>query len=888
MQQCAYVRPAPVSRDAGVSRTAATPGGEVVELDEPQGHGLLVGRRAPRVRRRVRDGRAVHRRRGRARGGLPDRGAGRCRGRDDAGRASRWSATSSTTTVLMRGIRVRTGGPSCASGSQCDRPRSPASGTRSSRSVGPERARPGVGGVPCTRSTTPASSRAPSTGSRSFMLMHDSVPAQAVATGLALPGLRWVGRRGARRPGALLPRRARRDRGRHRAGRARARVPCPQRSQSGPRVGTMQFAGMGAQYRYPIGYDAYLMYVRDVGAALPARDRPGRGGSRRGRPRPAWRTRSTTSVPYKRRPLTLDEYLASPFVVEPYPGRRLHDRGRRCVRGAGDVARAGPRSAPPAGGRRVGRLPRRAPGRVSTSATTSCGTTTRATTRAGCATSCSPAPGSARPTCRSPRSTTASRAPSSSGSRGSASASGAASGALRAERRHARPAARFPVNTHGGLLAEGYLHGMNTVAEAVLQVQGAGRRPSGAAPRRVRGHVGRARWTVRRCVLDRRPLIPRASPREPGDPNGQPAVELGDVTITRVVEMIAPVPPPGCCPGRHRRARAQPLVAAAPLRRRRRQPRALDPRAVRRVAGRKIVVDTCVGNDRVIPEYRGADARHAVPRRPRGGGLRPRRRRHRHLHAPALRPRRVEHDARRRRVGPDVPERAVRHLPRRMGALVDSEGESGYARTLDDAVRPVVDAGLVDLRRARSPVTDEIRLEPTPGHTPGHVAVHIESNGEHAFITGDAGPPPGPVRRAGVGREPDTDPGQSTATRQRLLAEYADTGTSRHRHPLRAARAPATSCPTATAGGSGPTGPDPAGPDPAGPDPAGPGTPAAPGRAGGLCGPCRWGRGGDVPTRRISSGHLEAARRARTWAARSPTVTGLPGATSTSATSNSP
>jgi len=30
----------------------------------------------------------------------------------------------------------------------------------------------------------------------------------------------------------------------------------------------------------------------------------------------------------------------------------------------------------------------------------------------------------------------------------------------------------LPTNTNGGLLAEGYLHGMNTVAEAVLQVQG--------------------------------------------------------------------------------------------------------------------------------------------------------------------------------------------------------------------------------------------------------------------------------------------------------------------------------------------------------------------------------------------------------------------------------
>jgi acetyl-CoA acetyltransferase len=36
------------------------------------------------------------------------------------------------------------------------------------------------------------------------------------------------------------------------------------------------------------------------------------------------------------------------------------------------------------------------------------------------------------------------------------------------------PAGRLPTNTGGGLLCEGYLHGMNTVAEAVLQIQGRG------------------------------------------------------------------------------------------------------------------------------------------------------------------------------------------------------------------------------------------------------------------------------------------------------------------------------------------------------------------------------------------------------------------------------
>jgi acetyl-CoA acetyltransferase len=35
-----------------------------------------------------------------------------------------------------------------------------------------------------------------------------------------------------------------------------------------------------------------------------------------------------------------------------------------------------------------------------------------------------------------------------------------------------KPSGRLPVNTHGGLLCEGYLHGMNTLTEAALQIQG--------------------------------------------------------------------------------------------------------------------------------------------------------------------------------------------------------------------------------------------------------------------------------------------------------------------------------------------------------------------------------------------------------------------------------
>lgn len=34
-------------------------------------------------------------------------------------------------------------------------------------------------------------------------------------------------------------------------------------------------------------------------------------------------------------------------------------------------------------------------------------------------------------------------------------------------------------------------------------------------------------------------------------------------------------------------------------------------------------------------------------------------------------------------------------------------------------------------------LTDEIWLEPTPGHSPGHVSVRISSKGKEAMITGD-------------------------------------------------------------------------------------------------------------------------------------------------------
>ncbi|HOB92476.1 MAG TPA: MBL fold metallo-hydrolase [Aquabacterium sp.] len=54
-----------------------------------------------------------------------------------------------------------------------------------------------------------------------------------------------------------------------------------------------------------------------------------------------------------------------------------------------------------------------------------------------------------------------------------------------------------------------------------------------------------------------------------------------------------------------------------------------------------------------------------------------------------------------------------------------------------DSVQPILDAGLADLVAMDHRLTDEVWLEPTPGHTPGHVSVRISSGAQQAVITGD-------------------------------------------------------------------------------------------------------------------------------------------------------
>ena len=55
----------------------------------------------------------------------------------------------------------------------------------------------------------------------------------------------------------------------------------------------------------------------------------------------------------------------------------------------------------------------------------------------------------------------------------------------------------------------------------------------------------------------------------------------------------------------------------------------------------------------------------------------------------------------------------------------DHSVEPDRAAVFNDSVKPVVDAGKADLVASDARLSDEITLIPTPGHSPGHVSVHI-------------------------------------------------------------------------------------------------------------------------------------------------------------------
>ncbi len=246
---------------------------------------------------------------------------------------------------------------------------------------------------------------------------------------------------------------------------------------------------------------------------------------------------------------------------------------------------------------------------------------------------------------------------------------------------------------------------------------------------------------------------------------------IGDVTVTKVVELVQALPLAGLLPD----ATPEALEPHASWL----QPHFVDAEGSTSLSihsfvvesqGRTILVDTCVG-DRAIPGMDGLRGPSDFPDRLAAAGFpvdtidvvcct--------HLH--------FDHVGWNTRLRDG---RWVPTFPRARYLFCRQEYEhwaaepSGYALNVGDTVAPLVDSGLADLVDPDHAVTGEVRFVPSHGHSPGHVSVLIESAGERALITGDATHHPVQWAEPEWGMGGDWDPAMGAEARRRLRAEHA-------------------------------------------------------------------------------------------------------------------
>jgi glyoxylase-like metal-dependent hydrolase (beta-lactamase superfamily II) len=93
-----------------------------------------------------------------------------------------------------------------------------------------------------------------------------------------------------------------------------------------------------------------------------------------------------------------------------------------------------------------------------------------------------------------------------------------------------------------------------------------------------------------------------------------------------------------------------------------------------------------------------------------------------------------------------------------------------------DSLTPIAEAGLLDRVELPHALTAEVTLVAAPGHTPGHAVITVASEGARAIITGDALHHPCQVARPDWTSPADSDRAAAQATREALLADLRASG----------------------------------------------------------------------------------------------------------------
>lgn len=106
-----------------------------------------------------------------------------------------------------------------------------------------------------------------------------------------------------------------------------------------------------------------------------------------------------------------------------------------------------------------------------------------------------------------------------------------------------------------------------------------------------------------------------------------------------------------------------------------------------------------------------------------------------------------------------------------------AEGQNPMLEHFRDSVLPVMQAGRLDLVAEDFAIGDHVRLLPTPGHTPHHVAIGFGRGRDHAVMSGDLLHSPLQQRYPELSSVFDADPVQAAQSRRAFLERYCDTDT---------------------------------------------------------------------------------------------------------------
>jgi glyoxylase-like metal-dependent hydrolase (beta-lactamase superfamily II) len=251
--------------------------------------------------------------------------------------------------------------------------------------------------------------------------------------------------------------------------------------------------------------------------------------------------------------------------------------------------------------------------------------------------------------------------------------------------------------------------------------------------------------------------------------------QIGDVSITRLVEVVLTAPLDSLFPGRT----ADELAPYASWM----QPNFLSADGnmflsihafLIRAGGLKMIVDTCAGNGKdlpLFPEWNNMNTPFLENMTKLGFAPESIDRvmcTHLHFDHVGWNTRPVD--------GKWVPTFAnARYLfNRREWAAWEHSDNPPDKATMPQNVVPIIEAGQLQWVDNHWAIDDQVELLPTPGHTPGHCSVRIAHQGASAVITGDMMIHPVQIAEPGWQQTADTDKAQAARTRQAFVDDHCD------------------------------------------------------------------------------------------------------------------